>query len=397
MFKWLTLLLSLLCIEADAQQALYSKKISLSDRHFVDSIEIQWERSQVYVPITIGNRRYRFLLDTGAAQSVVYADTPIEGCIPAGIIRSHDANGAIDTVPMVILPPFTLGHLTISQCQATIQKRPIKVPNVDGIIGFNLINSGLLAKIDIRNHLLVLTDRKKFFKGEQGYDSRYKLRFHVPYLDVTPAGSYKELALFDTGSRSLYVINRQSFERCVTRTGSLINTQIEGRSIGRHAIGHFGVEPLSEVVFLHLSRLRLGLYSLCDIHTLTTLGESHLGASLLNYGSVIINPRKKRFTFQPYNNLSSDSVSNRQLEIAFVSDQGRPCVGLVWEQGEPHRLGFRQGDIITKINDSIVESFSQFISWPFIVGKEYRFTVCGRDGHTRIIRWKRLKEDNRRN
>ena len=397
MFRWLTLLLSLLCIEADAQQALYSKKLALSDRNFVDSIEVEWQRSQVYVPITIGNKRYRFLLDTGAAQSVIYADTPIDGCTPAGEIRSHDANGAINMVPMVILPPFTLGHLTVSQCQATIQRRPVKVPNVDGIIGFNLINSGLLAKIDVRNRLLVLTDRKKFFKSEQGYDSRYKLRFHVPYLEVNPAGRYKEAALFDTGSRSLYVMNRQSFDHCAALVGNLIDTQVEGRSMGRHAIGHFGVEPLSEVIFLHLSRLRLGLYSLCDLHTLTTLGESHLGASLLNYGSVIINPRKKRVTFQPYHSLPSDSVSNRQLEIAFVSDQGRPCVGLVWEQGEPYRLGFRQGDIITKINDSIVESFSQFLSWPFIVGKEYRFTVCDRDGHTRIIRWKRLKEEIRRN
>ena len=392
MFKWLTLLLSLLCIEVDAQQALYSKKLILSNHHFVDSIEIEWERSQVYVPITINNKRYRFLLDTGAAQSVVYTDTPIEGSIPAGIIRSHDANGVIDMVPMVILPPFTLGHTTIRQCQATIQKRPIKVPHVDGIIGFNLINSGLLAKIDVRKHLLVLTDNKKFFKREQGYDSRYKLRFHVPYLDISPTDHYKEAALFDTGSRSLYVMNRQSFDRCTTQTDSLIDAQIEGRSMGRHAIGHFGVEPLSEVIFLHLHRLRLGNYTLNDIHTLTTLGESHLGASLLNYSAAIFNPRNKRITFLPYNNHHTDSVGNRQLEIAFVSEQGRPCVGLVWEQGEPYRLGFRQGDIITKINDSIVESFTQFLAWPFIVGREYRFTVCDRNGQTRVIRWTRWKE-----
>ena len=84
MVRWLTLLLSLLCIEADAQQALYSKKITLSAKNFVDSIEVEWERSQVYLPVTIGGKTYRFLLDTGAAQSVVYADTPIEGSRPAG-------------------------------------------------------------------------------------------------------------------------------------------------------------------------------------------------------------------------------------------------------------------------------------------------------------------------
>ena len=108
MNKWLIILLSLLCIDADAQQALYSKKLVLSERNFADSIGIEWERNQVYVPVQINGRNYRFLLDTGAAQSVVYADTPIDGCQAAGYIRSHDATGAMDTVPMVILPPMTL-------------------------------------------------------------------------------------------------------------------------------------------------------------------------------------------------------------------------------------------------------------------------------------------------
>ena len=391
MVRWLTLLLSLLCIEADAQQALYSKKITLSQRNFVDSIEVEWERSQVYLPITIGGKTYRFLLDTGAAQSVVYADTPIEGSRPAGFIRSHDANGAIDTVPMVILPPFTLGHLTVSGCQATIQRRPVRTPGVDGIIGFNLINSGLQAKIDVRQRLLILTDRKKFFRGEDGHTMPYKLRYHVPYLDVCPFGSYHEQALFDTGSRRLYTMNRASFDRCADLSGSLFDTQVEGRSMGRHAIGHFGVEPLSEVIFLHLDHLRLGRYTLSDLHTLTTLGESHIGASWLNYGAVVFNPRKKRLTFQPYNGAATDSVANRQMDIAFVSDHGRPCVGLVWEQGEPFRQGFRQSDVITKIDDSIVRDFTQFVSWPFIIGREYRFTVRGRHGETREIRWVRIK------
>lgn len=106
---------------------------------------------------------------------------------------------------------------------------------------------------------------------------------------------------------------------------------------------------------------------------------------------MIINPKKKRITLLPYNGQLADSVNNRQLDIAFVSELGRPCVGLVWEQSEPYRLGFRQGDIITKIDDSIVRDFSQFISWPFIIGREYRFTVRGLHGETKEIRWVRIK------
>ena len=56
MNKWLIIILSLLCINADAQQALYSKKLVLSERNFADSIGIEWERSQVYVPVLINGR-----------------------------------------------------------------------------------------------------------------------------------------------------------------------------------------------------------------------------------------------------------------------------------------------------------------------------------------------------
>ncbi|MBQ7510779.1 MAG: aspartyl protease family protein [Prevotella sp.] len=383
--------------------ARYSRKLALSAKNFADTIEIEWERGQVYVPVEMGGRHYRFLFDTGAAQSVVYADTPIEGSKAAGYIRSHDAVGTVNQVPMVILPPMTLGHITIRGCQATVQQRPVQQRPVqqrpvqqrpkgwqaDGILGFNIINSGLLAKIDVRQRLLILTDRKKFFNHEQGFDTRYMLKFFVPYLEASPFGNYREPVLFDTGSRRLYAMNRQSFDACAAMAGSAIDSQVEGRSMGRHAIGHFGVEPLSEVVFLHLSRFRVCSVDFCNLHTLTTQGESHVGAAILEYGAMIINPRKKRMRFQPFANIPV-SVDNEQLDIAFVADHGMPCVGLVWEQGEPYRRGFRQGDIIVAIDGNEVSSFSQFVAWPFIIGHEHRFTVRGSDGRLHDIHWIRL-------
>ena len=382
--------MSLLCIEADAQLARYRDDFTLNRTDFVDSIAIEWDHHQIYLPVEINGHRYRFLFDTGAGQAVVYADTPIDGCTPAGFIRSHDAVGAVDTVKMVVLPPVTMGRLTIKGCQATIQHRPVRGRNIDGIIGFNLINGGLSAKIDVRNRLLILTDRKNFFKHEQGTEARYRLNFHVPYFELTPFGNYKEPTLFDTGSRALYVMHRNSFDACAAMTGHQTDTIVEGRSMGRHSIGHFGNELLSEVIFLHFYQLKVCGYTLRNLHTLTTQGESHLGASLLNYGAMIFDPRKKRVRFQPYNQQTEAHVGNKQLEIAFVPERGMPSVGLVWEQGEPYKIGFRQGDVILRIDDSIVMDFTQFVSWPFVMGREYRFTVRGRDGQTRELRWTRL-------
>lgn len=374
----------------NAQLARYSQNFTLNKTDFADSIAIEWDNGQVFLPVTMDGKRYRFLFDTGAAQAVIYDDMPIAGFSDAGQIRSQDATGTTDTVQMVILPPLTLGNLTLTGCQATIHHRPVKGRNIDGIIGFNLINMGMAAKIDVQNGLLILTDRKGFFDKEQGFETRYRLKFHVPYLEVCPFGKYSEWTLFDTGSRRIYAMNRGSFNLCEAKAGATMDSQVEGRSMGRHAISHFGVEPLHEVVFLNFSQLRVCGYTFSDLHTLTTQGESALGAGVLNYGAVIFNPRKKRVRFQPYNQQTEAHVGNKQLEIAFVPERGMPSVGLVWEQGEPYKIGFRQGDVILRIDDSIVMDFTQFVSWPFVMGREYRFTVRGRDGQTRELRWTRL-------
>lgn len=380
-----------LSCSSQAQLARYRYDFTLNRSNFVDSIAIEWERGQVLLPVEIGGKTYRFLFDTGAAQAVVYADSPVEGCRSAGLIRSQDATGAIDTVQLVMLPPVSLGHLTLTGCQATILRRPVAGRNIDGIIGFDLINRGLSAKIDVNHRLLILTDCKDFFRNEQTFSTRYKLKYHVPYIKVCPAGRFKEFTLFDTGSRSLYGISRQSFDACRAKIGAEADSLIEGRSQGRHAIGHFGSERLSEVFFLHLQRLSAFDHAFCDVHTVTTQGESHLGAGLLNYGAVIFLPHKKRICFQPYNQQVKTIVSNRQQDIAFVPEGAMPSVGLIWEQGEPYRLGFRQGDIITKIDDTPILSFTQFVTYPFIIGREYLFTVKDPRGFSRQIRWTRLR------
>ena len=122
-----------LSCSSQAQLARYRYDFTLNRSNFVDSIAIEWERGQVLLPVEIGGKTYRFLFDTGAAQAVVYADSPIDGCRPAGLIRSQDATGAMDTVQLVSLPPMTLGQLTLTGCQATIHRRPVAGRNIDGI------------------------------------------------------------------------------------------------------------------------------------------------------------------------------------------------------------------------------------------------------------------------
>ena len=387
----LLLAFAIVCPECRAQLGRYSANFAVSSSNFADSIDIEWRQGRVFVPVVMGGQTYSFLLDTGAGQAVIYSDSPFfADCVGAGRIISHDATGAADTVDMVTLPPLTLGHTTLTGCQATVQHSSVAGHQVDGILGFDIICGGLCAKIDVRGRRLILTDRKDFFDKEEGVSLRYRLNFHVPYIRVCPFGNYTETVLFDTGSRQFYSMNKQSFDRAEKEGGILLAQQVEGRSVGRHAIGQQGIEPDGEVVFLGLERLSLGRLAFTDVHAMTTQGGSHLGAALLEKCAVAFNPRRKRMLLQPYDSLTEVCVGNQQVEISFVPEQGMPVVGVVWERGIPYQQGFREGDTVVKIDGRPVQSMSQFNRWGFERGRRYTFTLRDRRGFMRDVEWVRL-------
>ena len=391
-------------IQVSAQR--YQADFHVSRANFSDTISIDWEREQVYVPVYVDGRRYRFLLDTGAGQSVVFDGTPLAEGYRVGTIISHDAMNRTDTASVVMLPPLVLGNTVLSGCRATVTHtstlapRPATAHRYDGILGFDLVNGGLSLKIDVPHRQLIVTDQPDLFLSDTQAPGavimKYRLFFHSPYIDITPFGNRRLRVLFDTGSRQFFSMNKQNFDVADARAERRRSSEapdyvVEGRSWGRHAIGHSGVEAEGEVVFLRLDNLRLGSYSFTDLHTITTQGGSHLGAPLLAYGAVVLDGKHRRFIFLPDGYEQPCRVSNRQLEIAFVSDaQGRPQAGIVWEGGVPWKQGFRSGDVIEAIDGRPVRSFAQFATWGFERGRAYTFTLRGSDGRLRDVSWVRL-------
>ena len=385
----LALLLLLPGLTLRAQMHRYSTNFTLSEKNFCDTVSIEFERNQVYVPVEMNGHTYRFLLDTGSSQGVVYADSPIAGCRQLGHIVSHDAVGRQDTVQVVGLPPFRLGQLGINGYVATVHRRQVSRRQVDGILGFDLFNKGIIGKIDVQNRRLILTDRRHGdVARETGYALKYKLRWFVPHVWVGPFLRHQDQALFDTGSRQLYAMNKQSFDRHQYMSRQ-VQQQVEGRSVGQLAIGNFGVEQQDSVVFLALDRLKWGDFWLYDVHCITTRGGSHVGAPLLNYGTLTINPFKRQLVLQSYDHANSVTVGNEQFQIAFVPRDGRAAVGLIWEQSEAYKNGFRQGDVVLRIDDRDVPDFQSFVDYPFILGQEHRFTLRDRQGNLKEVHSKR--------
>ena len=118
-------------------------------------------------------------------------------------------------------------------------------------------------------------------------------------------------------------------------------------------------------------------------------GVHHIGAPLLTYGTLTVNPFMRRLVFQPYDEMKDMTdgekpqgycqIGNEQLRIAFVPKNGKAMVGLIWERSEAYRQGFRQGDILEQIDGQKV-SFDDFLRFRAVYGQQYLFTLRDRNG-----------------
>lgn len=376
MLRFLTIaVILILSVPTDAQVYRYNLKFTFSEKNFTDTIPIEYDRDQLFLPVDIDGHRLRFKIDTGSSTTVIYDDSPIRTISELGHIRSTDATGASHPVRVVALPPLHIGRLTVNGYSACVHHRMVHRSHEDGILGFDLFNKGLAAKIDTRRGVMIITDQKKLMKEEQGEAMRYQLKSFVPYVKASPVNGVVEDMLFDSGSRELYAMNKQQFDLLESKDSGM-SQLVEGRGQGSIAIGHFGAEKASEVVLLALPSLRLGNFELRDIHCQTFQGSSHLGAPLLKYGALVINPFGKQLIFQPYDHQNYCIVSNPQFEIAIVPTRdGKPSVGLVWERSEAYQQGFRPGDIIEKVDDQPAGDFQSFIRRSYIIDHIYTFIL----------------------
>ena len=374
-----------------AQKGHYNLKFQLSKKNFADTIGIELQEGRVLVPVTIDGCQRRFMLDTGAAQAIIYDDSHIGSCQPAGTIGSFDAVGHREEVPLVTLPPLTIGTLTLTGCQATVHQRPRTArQDFDGIIGFDLVCKGISMKIDTEARLLILTDRKKLFDSDgRGFEAKYKVRpyFHTPYLEAEPFTGYKEEVLFDTGSRRLYVMGKESFGQSLPACQKQRAGQVEGRAQGSYMMGLHGRERKGEVVFLSVDRLTtFGGFSFCELHTQTTSGGSHLGAGVLKYGSVTFLPQRKTVRFLPYDGQSRVAIGNRQTEKAIGNRNGLPVAEFVWRDGKAFAAGLREGDTILKADGHAFASFDDYARFRYLIGHVYTFIVRDLRGIQKEVR-----------
>ena len=101
-------------------------------------------------------------------------------------------------------PTIKMGSLCIENYPMTVEDamNEFICNRFDGVIGFNLVGMGLSFKLDTKDSLLIITDRKKFFAEEEKElpAAKYKMkRAYCPLIYVDSPIGWIE-TVFDTGA-----------------------------------------------------------------------------------------------------------------------------------------------------------------------------------------------------
>lgn len=382
--RLLLMMLILMTADCFGQMKRYDTDFFVSQRNFLLAVPLEVERGQIYVTLDFNGRPCRFKLDTGASQGILYDDVQLPGVRVLGTIESEDAAGRIRQMQTVQLPPFRLGTLTISGYKVQRMRRSIVRRGEDGIIGFALFNKGIAARIDVREKQLTLTDRRDHYAYTPGEALKYRLRKHVPYIKISPFAGVENEVLFDTGSPLPYAVNAKEFAHMKSQHSEIAH-QIEGTTYGSHTIGHFGTERSGQITILSLRRLLWGSFAFHDLHCTTVNGGSHVGAPLLDYGALVINPFRHQLVFQPYDGITSVTVANRLHDIVIVENNGRAMIGMVMRDSKAWAAGFRSNCIIEQVNGQPI-TFQKFLRYPWIRNQEYLLTLLLPNGLRTTLR-----------
>ena len=370
------LLLVLCCSFTRSQEYCYDiRNMKYEPHHFVDTIPLRCQDNRIYVTLEIGGRKHEFLLDTGASLGDLYEGSGIEAKEMLGEIRSvTDVTGVDQSGQIVSLPDFRIGKLLVNNYP--IQLSPKKARDkVHGTIGFALFNKGISAKIDAQNRILVLTDIKGYFKKEGGFVLDYSLCRFTPQVTLGIADGWDEPAVFDTGNPQFFFMGVERWKELCSyhnNAHSFILGQMKGIGIK----GVHNVHTRDSIFFLQLPSLSWGTRKFSNVLTHTKSGISNLGAALLNYGTVTIDPYKKRLVFQANHVNGTISPEASIRDVYFTrDDKDRPAVGFVTPKSELYQYGFRDGDVVLSINRDIINNFAEFEKYLFVIGNRYTFKL----------------------
>jgi predicted aspartyl protease len=341
------------------------------------------------LPITINDKKYKFLLDTGAPNIIskrLANEIDVENSKKISI---SDSNNNIDTLTMVNVKSIKINTINFTENSALVSDLDnhfiLKCYEIDGFIGSNIFRNSIL-KVSLKDKKITITDDiKKLKLKSKGTKLSLIGEQKSPYIKINFTGFNNEKGtedvLIDTGMSGLYDLSNRAY--AIFSKENMFKEL--SRSKGTSSIGIFGAGTVKEQVLVKSNKLKINNTTFENVITITTDDEnSRLGIELLKHGAIVIDFKNKKFYFEAEEYVILENPV--PVFTPTIIDK-KYVVGFVWDNLYLDKLNFKD-EIIRVANYKISEmDFCDIINLKNALpkGQSYEMELKSKDNQTKLI------------
>ena len=349
--------------------------VIFSKKDFADTIKIKVIDGAVVVPVEIEGRIRHFLFDTGSPLGLWQG--PKDVCMRqfmADSLLFGDSNKNRRHKTIYQIPTMKMGNLQIENYPMIVEDamKDYLCGRFDGVLGFNLVGKGLSFKLDTKDSLLIVTDRKKFFSEEEKGQPCAKYRTKQAYRPLvivdTPLGFIE--TVFDTGALNGWLELPQDyldrwFKKSTKKRRILDDLTIQKDTTIKASAGIYGLSTDTLVGrLLHFPAIEIGELPVNDLYVTTAFRTMRIGSSLLKHASLIIDAPRKRFVFLPHNQQDIKVGNSEAGSISFIPSEAGDTLGVlkavVRKISAAYGKGIRTGDYLIEAEGIPIDNLCTF-------------------------------------
>ena len=361
--------------------------ISFSKKDFADTIKIKVIDGAVVVPVEIEGQTRNLLFDTGSplglwqGQKEAWMRQFTTDSLTFGDINKRSRNQIIYQFPTI-----KMGNLQIENYPMIVEDAMSEFTcnRFDGIIGFNLVGKGLSFKLDTKDSLLIVTDRKKFFAEEEKGQPTAKYRMKEMVFDTGALNTW--LALSQEDLDRWFQKNpkkRKLLDDLTLQTDTTINT----------SWGLYGLSTDTLVGrLLHFTKIKIDKLPVNDLYITTAHPTMRVGSAVLKHASLIIDAPKKQFVFMPHNGQDITVGNSETGSASFIPSEAGDTLGVlkaVIRKGSiAYKKGIRTGDYLIEVNGISIKDICTYMLMER-KDEEALFKFRSPKGIDKIVRLKR--------
>lgn len=307
---------------------------SINLKEYYEVIPYETEIGKIILPVTINDKTYRFLLDTGAPNLFSPELLKEINVAEGDSINVNDANNQNQKMKFALVPQLKIGNLIFENQAGLIynfeEHNLLSCYKIDGFIGSNLLRNSII-KINGANNTIIITNKIKSLNiDKKPINLKLVGNQKSPYVELKFVGKNKEKAsdmvLVDTGMDGLYDMSIRAYT--IFEKSKIFEALYSATGIGDS--GLFGAGNSNEQKLLEIENANLNQQIINNIMISTTSDDnSRIGLDILKYGDVTLDFLNKKFYFE-----SPKTIDVKEKKPKFYTSvqNDKVVIGIVWDE-----------------------------------------------------------------